>query len=194
MNDDRRSQFETFGGSSAPELADAAALRRLSPGQLEALGQTSLREHLRAQAVLAHARYAPLTAEKLPTLLRDPDCLRYPVRLVFEFGEMAAHQFAEPGMDFRDPTGQGRVLYLRPCLREHPEGVVLAVAYMIPVINYGPVITDEHCLLYGATLLGLMVEEFYRRVCEMADRCGAEARWLDQSGCGAGGPMRSSVV
>ncbi|MCX7868041.1 MAG: hypothetical protein N2438_13145 [Limisphaera sp.] len=193
MNEDRRKEFETSAGSAVPEPADAAALRRLSAEQLEALGQTSLREHLRAQAVVAHARYAPLTAENLPRFLRDPDCVRYPVRLVFEFGEMAAHQFAEPGMDFRDPTGQGRVLYLRPCLRERPEWVVLAVAYMIPVINYGPVITDEHCLLYGATLLGLMEEEFYRRVCEMADGCGVEARWPEQPGCGAGGTFRGSM-
>lgn len=152
-------------------------LRRLSPEAWEALGQAALREHLQAQAVVAHARYAPMTFEKLGRFLQDPDCLRYPVRLAFEFGEMAAHQFAEPGLDFRDPDGMGRVLYLRPCLRERPDWVVAAVAYMVPVINYGPVVRDEHCLLYGATLLGLLEEEYYRQLCELADWCGAETRW-----------------
>ena len=50
---------------------------------------------------------------------------------------------------------------------------LLAVAYMIPVINYGDIITDEHCLRYGATLLGMMEEEFYDAVCRMADYAGA---------------------
>lgn len=166
---------------AGPELRDPARLRRLSSEEWEALGQAALREHLHAQAVVAHAKYAPLTFEKLPRFLLDPDCLRYPVRLAFEFGEMAAHQFAEPGLDFRDPTGQGRVLYVRPCLRQRPDDVVAAVAYMVPVINYGPVIRDEHCLLYGATLLGLTEEEYYQRLCELADWCGAEARWA--GGC-----------
>jgi hypothetical protein len=50
--------------------------------------------------------------------------------------------------------------YLRPPLRDHPDLVVLAVAYMIPVINYGEIVTDEHCRCYGTTLLGLMARIF----------------------------------
>ena len=151
-----------------------AELRRLSPAELEQLGQQSLREHLLAQAVVAHQKYAPLAFTKLDALLHDGDCVRHPVRLVYEFGEMALHQFAQPDVDWRNTDQDGRVLYLRPLLREHPELVVLAVAYMIPALNYGDVITDEHCVLYGATLLGMMEEEFYGAVCRLADFVGAE--------------------
>lgn len=149
-----------------------AELRSLSPAELEALGQQSLREHLLAQAVVAHQKYAPLTAEKLPALLRDADCLRYPTRLVFEFGEMALHQFAQPDVDWRNRAEDGRVLYLRPALRDHPDGVVLAVAYMIPAINYGDLVSDDHCLRFGATLLGMMEVEFYQVLCQLADTVG----------------------
>jgi len=96
-------------------------------------------------------------------------------RLVFEFGEMARHQFAQPDLDWRDPGKHGRVLYLRPSLRERPDLVPLAVAYMIPVINFGEIISDEHCLLYGAALLGLTEEDYYREICALADWAGAEA-------------------
>jgi len=48
--------------------------------------------------------------------------------------------------------------------------------YMIPLINYGDIITDEHCLLYGATLLGMMEEEFYQAICRLAEFVGAETR------------------
>ena len=70
-----------------------ADLRTLTPDELEKLGQDSLREHLLAQAVVAHQKYAPITFETLDALLHDSDCLRFPVRLIYEFGEMAMHQF-----------------------------------------------------------------------------------------------------
>ena len=151
-----------------------ADLRRLSADELAKLGEDSLRDHIAAQALVAHHKHAPLTFAGLDALLADPECLRHPTRLVFEFGEMAGHQFAEPDVDQRNREQDGRVLYLRPLLRDRPDLAVLAVAYMIPVINYGGIITDEHCLRYGATLLGMMEEEFYAAICRMADFAGAE--------------------
>jgi len=150
--------------------------RNLSPEQLEQLGQESLRDHLLAQAVAAHQKHGPVSFDRLEGLLRDPRCLRYPVRLAYEFGAMAPHQFAQPELDPRNREQGGRVLYLHPRLREHPEKVVLAVAYMIPLVNYGDVISDDHCLAYGATLLGMMETEFYHAICALADLVGAEVR------------------
>jgi hypothetical protein len=158
-----------------------ADIRKMSPAELEQLGQDSLRDHLLAQAVVAHQKHGPLTFDKLDALLNDPDCLRYPVRLVYEFGEMAMHQFAQPDLDHRNTEQAGRVLYLRPILRDRPDLVLLAVAYMIPLINYGDIITDEHCLRYGAALLGMMEDEFYRDICNLADFVGAESRVAKES-------------
>jgi len=159
-----------------------AELRQLSSAELEQLGQQSLREHLLAQAVVAHQKHGPLTADKLDALLHDPDCLRHPVRLVFEFGEMAMHQFAQPEIDWRNTDQDGRVLYVRPLLRERPELLPLAVAYMIPLINYGDIIADEHCRCYGAALLGLMEEEYHQKLCRLADEVGAESRYAGKGG------------
>jgi hypothetical protein len=144
----------------------------LSAADWARLGHESLRDHLVAQAAVAHQRYAPFTPANLDAFLRDPACLRYPTRLVFEFGEMAQHQFAQPDRDWRNPQSDDRILYLRPCLRDRPDHTLLAVAYMVPVLNYGDVATDEHCRCYGATLLGLVEEEFYRQICAMADDAG----------------------
>jgi hypothetical protein len=154
----------------------AADLRALSAEELARLGDEALRGHLLAQAQVAHRKHAPLDSRSLEALLGDPDCLRHPLRIVFEFGDMALHQFAQPGPDWRDPTGDGRVLYLRPMLRNQPRRIALAVAYMIPVVNYGAIVGDDHCLLYGATLLGMTEDEFYRELCELADWLGAENR------------------
>ena len=153
----------------------------MSAAELEQLGQDSLREHILAQAIVAHQKHGPLTADKLDALLHDSDCLRHPVRLVFEFGEMAMHQFAQPDIDWRNPEQDGRVLYLRPLLRDRPDLLPLAVAYMIPLINYGNIISDNHCLLYGATLLGLMEAEYYQQMCALADWVGADRRVAGQA-------------
>jgi hypothetical protein len=165
---------------SLPASTSTPDLRKLSSAELEKVGQKSLRDHLAAQAIVAHQKHGPLTADKLDALLQDPECLRHPVRLVYEFGEMALHQFAQPDMDWRNTGQDGRVLYLRPMLRNRPDLLPLAVAYMIPVLNYGDIIADEHCLLYGATLLGLMEEEFYRQLCALSDCLGAETRFPGQ--------------
>ena len=158
-------------------------LRKMSAAELEQLGQQSLREHLVAQAIVAHQKYGPLTVDKLDALLHDPECLRHPVRIVFEFGEMAMHQFAQPDIDWRNTEQDGRVLYLRPLLRERLDLLPLAVAYMIPLINYGDTITDEHCLLYGATLMGMVETEYYGKLCVMADAVGASAKTPGPTAC-----------
>lgn len=151
-------------------------LRRLSTAELEEVGQRSLLAHVRAQAEVARQKHGPLAGDRLEPLLRDPACLRHPVRLVFEFGEMAMHQFGQPGIDWRNPEQDGRVLYLRPMLRERPDLVLLAVAYLIPLINFGDVVTDEVCLGYGAALLDTSPAEFYRSICLLAETVGAEER------------------
>jgi hypothetical protein len=159
-----------------PTLESSGELRRKSPAELEQLGQESLRQHLLDQAIVAHQKYGPLPGDRLAAFLDDPACVRYPVRLVFEFGEMALHQFAQPDIDWRNVAKGGRVLYLRPLLRDRPDLLRLAVAYMVPVINYGDIISDDHCLLYGAALLGMMVEEYYSKLCVLSDFVGAEER------------------
>jgi hypothetical protein len=160
---------------------DPVQLRALPTEELVRLGDQSLIDHLTHQAQRARAKHGPLCPEKLGCLLADPECVRYPTRLAFEFGEMAMHQFAQPDFDHLGSDQEGRVLYLRPELENHPELVVLAVAYMLPVINYGDVIQDDHCLLYGSQFLGLTQEEFYDRICALADLTGSEVRYRDRT-------------
>ena len=160
----------------ATDALTTADLRRQSAAELEHLGRQSLRDHLVAQAGVARQKHGPITCAKLDSLLQDPACLRHPVRLLYEFGGMAPHQFAQPGRDWRHPAADGRVIYLRPVLRDRPDLVPLAVAYMIPVINFCDIVDDNHCFAYGATLLGCDEAAYYRQLCALADFVGAEVR------------------
>ncbi len=172
-------------------------LRKMSESELTSVGEASLLERLRDQAEATRLKHGPLSPGNLETILSDGACVRYPTRLVLEFGEMGLHQFAQPELDHRDSSGRGRVLYLRPVLGKRPDLISQAVSYMIPVINYGRMVTDLHCIAYGAVLMGLDEETYYQAICGLADFVGAENLLPDGSepalpegssgGCGSGG-------
>ena len=177
-------------------LHEIDELRRMSETELTRLGEDSLLDHLRHQATEARGRHGGLGPTNLETFLNDRDCVRHPTRLVLEFGDMGPHQFAQPDRDYRSDQPEARVLYLRPILGGRPDLVALAVSYMIPVINYGQVANDEHCLEYGATLMNTTVDDYYEQICKLAEFVGAEALQADASpadaqpaaaGCGCGG-------
>jgi hypothetical protein len=94
--------------------------RRIEDGA-QAEGEESLLAHLLPRATMARERYGDLSAKDIPAFLQDPRCVRDPTRLVFEFGEMAAHQFAQPDLDPRDPDRESWVLYVHPTLRDRPD-------------------------------------------------------------------------
>ncbi len=159
------------------QKSSALDARRRSAERLAAEAEDALTAHLVERAEHARRKYGRIDAGRLPAFLNDPECVRHPARLVFEEGEMAPHQFAQPDRDFRVPGDGARVLWLRPELAGHPEWLPLAVAYMVPVINYGEeVIDDRHCLRYAAVLLGLDEDAAYRSLCGMADALGLAIR------------------
>lgn len=185
-------------------------LRRMSTSELIQVGEDSLLNRIREQAQEARQRHGGLGPANLQSFLQDPDAVRYPTRLVLEYGEMGVHQFAQPEPDYRNPGGC--MLYVRPILGQRPDLLALAVSYMIPIINYGELISDKHCLAYGAALMGLDEETYYRRICEMADFTGAlsmaqddpaahepagEGQGMEDSGgcgCGSGCGCESTAI
>lgn len=154
-------------------LQTADELRKMTEAELVEVFEDSLTNRLQDQAEEALERHGKLGPGNLETFLNDRDSVRYPTRLVLEYGpEMALHQFAQPEPDIRNAGGM--MLYLRPVLGKRPDLMVLAVSYMIPVINYGKIVNDEHCLEYGSRLMRMDKETYYQRICELAEFVGAE--------------------
>ncbi len=150
----------------------ADELRRMSAAELVEVFEDSLTNRLREQAGEARLKHGGLRPGNFETFLADRDCVRFPTRLVLEYGEMGLHQFAQPEPDVRQSGGI--MLYLRPALGQRPDLLALAVSYMIPVINYGNLAGDGHCLAYGAVLMDLDPEIYYERICGLAGFVGAE--------------------
>ena len=153
------------------EALTGGQLRELGQAELARLGEEGLRAHLVDTAMRAHSMFAPVLGENLLRLLDDRNLVRYPVRIAYELGSMAPHQFGQP-----EPEDGGVVLYLHPQLEPVPLDAAFAVAYFLPLINYGQLINDDHCLLYGATLHGLMLDQYFSELCRIADSIGVPER------------------
>ena len=156
-------------------LQTGSQLRALGRTELARLGEDSLREHLVDTAIVAHQPHAPLAGQQPHPLPNHRNLVRHPVRLVFEIGSMAGHQFAQP-----EPDDDGFKLSVHPDLRNSGTDLAMAVAYFVPVMNYGSLINDDHCLIYGATLFGMTLDAYYAELCRIASNIGAAPRLRDE--------------
>jgi len=125
----------------------------------------ALFEHARFAAERARARLgSPLNPANLQAFLTDPQCLRYHTRLAFDRTGLEPHQFAQPELQ-----GNECCLHVDPHLKDKPDMLCLAVAYMAAVINYGDAATPELAEMLGSLLTGIEQEEFYEKMCAIAD-------------------------
>jgi hypothetical protein len=113
-------------------------------------------------ALFEHARFA---AERVRSRLGSP--LNDATRLAFDRSGLDAHQFAQPELQ-----GNECCLHVDPQLKDRPDLLYLAVAYMAAVINYGDAATSELAELHGSLLTGLSQEEFYLKISAIADLIG----------------------
>lgn len=132
-------------------------------------GLEALRGHLLERALLARERHGPVTdLAALERLLGDPEVVRFPVLVTFSDEPLLRGEFAH-ALPLGEQAADGFELCLRPCLRDEPAALVAAALYHVPTVNYLDLATHAEAELFGATVLGLEVEEYYERVCAIAD-------------------------
>ena len=149
--------------------ADTATAR-----EVEAEARRAFAEHLRQKATAARLRYGfYFDAEVIREMLDDRQVVRYPVTLHFDAAPLLPGEFAAAQPLGFHPS-DGFCLFVHPWFANQPENLALLVAYHIPTINYGPIVEPQHAELFGATLLGLDVESYYRALCELADSIPGE--------------------
>lgn len=146
-------------------------IRSLSEEELTKLAEDGLTNLLRDQGENAKNKLGKLSPENLDNFFADRKSVRYPTRRIMKSTGMEAGLFGHVEID--PENSDSRLLFLRAELAERPELLPRAVAYLIPVINFGEVITDKHCVTYGAHLFGETEEEFYQSICKLADWLGS---------------------
>lgn len=133
----------------------------------------SLREHVAAKGEEIRAKYGPhLGWAELNRLLEDRTLVRYPCRIAFDSVPLQADEFAYP-----EPLGQrpgdGYRICVHPRFEVDLDAVPALVLYQLVAVNYGDFATAEDAEVFGAAVLGLSREEYYRRLCACADQVSA---------------------
>jgi hypothetical protein len=140
---------------------------------LEADANKALHEHILRTARLGRQRHTPFSSiESVRPLLADRDVVRYPVEIVFDATPLEPGEFACTELIASLPA-DGFRLYLHPHFEGHASALPILIAYHLPSINYGPIVTADHAEMFGATLLGMDRETYYQRVCALADSVGS---------------------
>ncbi len=145
--------------------------RRVRPTEED--GKQSLLDHAAEKAMEArqlHGQEAPgMSLEGLEALLEDRRFVRYPVRLAFEDGDLQDGEFAFARVEDSDDLSKGFVLIVRPCFEGRADVLPFLVAYHLVCVNYGEVAGSEAAEVFGAALMGIDVESYYQKLCQVAD-------------------------
>ncbi len=137
-------------------------------------GRTALREHVEHKALEARLKNGLyIDAEQIIRMLDDRSIVRYPVGIRFDAEPLESGEFAW-AMPLGDSPNAGFCLFIHPAFEDQADILPLLIAYHIPAINYGEIVSHDEAELYGATLLGLDPAEYYKALCELVDSIPAK--------------------
>ncbi len=132
-------------------------------------GHRALRDHILEKATAARTAHGPMIdADAIMRVLDDRTVVRYPVGVRFDGAPLETGEFGQ-ALPLGEHPSKGFCLFLHPMFEAMPEVWAMLIAYHIPPINYGDIAGPEDCEAFGATLVGMDVEEYYERLCELAD-------------------------
>lgn len=133
----------------------------------------SLSAHLAAKGQQICQQYGPhLQWPDLLRLLEDRAFVRYPCEIVFDAAQLLPGEFAHPIAKGTRPE-DGFTMYVHSHFRERLESVPLLVLYQLVAVNYGDFASPVDAETFGSAALGLLREEYYQALCQLADQVDA---------------------
>lgn len=153
--------------------------------------QQSLTAHIATKGAEIHAKYGPRIGwRELQLILADRECTRYPCELVFNDLPLRDGEFAHPVPKSADPE-DGFVMHVHPFFGTEPGHVPALVLYQLVLVNYGDFASPTDAEVFGAAVLGVSPEDYYQKLCELADLVSEGVATAEPepepSGCGCGG-------
>lgn len=129
----------------------------------------SLNAHVAEKAAELRAKYGPhIGSRELERILADRSQVRYPCRLVFDATALQPGEFACP-VPLGPRPEDGFAMHVHPYFAAQPDRVPYLVLYQLVVVNYGAFASADDAETFGAGVLGLSKDEYYRQVCALAD-------------------------
>ncbi len=132
----------------------------------------TLNAHVAEKAAEIHAKYSPdLGWGGLQLLLQDRAYVRYPCELVFEAAPLQPGEVAHAAAKGGRPE-DGFTIFVHPFFMTQLAAVPALVLYQLVLVNYGEFASPDDAETFGAGALGLAKDEYYARLCELADQIG----------------------
>ena len=135
-------------------------------------GRQSLTTHAACKGADIREKYGPdIGWKQLLQILQDRSCVRYPCEIVFDAGLLGPREFAHPVAKGGHPE-DGFTMYVHPYFELQPDQVPYLVLYQLVLVNYGEFASLADAEAFGANALGLTTNEYYQRLCALADEIG----------------------
>ena len=171
-------RMNTTPNDSAQDLQageDPTAGEGTRPEMTAEEGHRSLVEHATSKALEARQRFGPaIDYSTILRILQDSSCVRYPTRVAFTEEGIEPGMFAS-SMQLGSKPSDGFLIHVHPHFQTRNEELPLLIAYHIVAVNYGDIADADVAERFGAALLGLEVEDYYHRLCNLADELGGTA-------------------
>jgi hypothetical protein len=125
-----------------------------------------LRDHITMVAKRSVEKHGHATNMRVMELvLADRDVIRRDVSWKFETALLQAGEFA-----VAVPSEEGYVIAVHEDFKTKQKVLPVIIAYHLATVNYGEhVIEAEEAELFGASLLGLEVDDFYNEMFQIAE-------------------------
>jgi len=132
----------------------------------------TLSAHVAQKGAELFAKYGPgLDWGGLQRLLQDRTHVRYPCEIVFDAAALEPGEFAHP-----EPRGErpedGFTVCVHPIFLTQLAEVPALVLYQLVLVNYGEFASSDDAETFGASALGLTKDQYYERLCALADQVG----------------------
>jgi hypothetical protein len=132
----------------------------------------SLTAHAADKGCQVREKFGPdIGWNELMALLEERSMVRYPCTIVFDTGGLHAGEMAHP-----EPLGEspeeGFKIFVHPVLMTRLHDVPAVVLYQLVLVNYGEFASATDAEAFGANALGISAEEYYEKLCEIADVIG----------------------
>jgi hypothetical protein len=134
----------------------------------------SLNAHVASKGAEIHAKYGPhIGWNELSAILIDRAYVRYPCEIVFDSGPLQEGEVACPIANGEGPE-EGYKIHVHPFFATQLARVPYLVLYQLVLVNYGDFASADDAETFGAAVLGLSKDAYYRAVCGLADELSAE--------------------
>ncbi len=125
--------------------------------------------HASEKAKEIRSRYGPdIDYPTVLSMLEDRKSIRYPVQIQFTSEGIEQGMFARTEPVSENPN-DGYVISLHDHFADRPEVLPVLILYQAVLINYGDLATADDAELFGAGILDLDRDAYYKQVAALTD-------------------------